>query len=515
MAINKINSKSIEDGIISADDLANSTITNAKLANNTITINGEAVALGGSKTIAEYDDDLIQSKLAQLGFKVATNGSLARYSLTNQTIDEFEDSTGINTTASTNEFFSTGVYSGSDSSTTGTTTTTYSYDGSDDTISLTSGQTLNGTVKCWGAGGGGDHTGSGQTGGGGGFISGTISYPSDGTDLIVSVGQGGAYGTYNGSGGSGGGYSGVFEGTKTHGNAVIIAGAGGGAGDGGSGGGGGGTTGSSGGGTNAGGGGSQVAGGAAGGQASAVGTDAVAGSALTGGNGGDEGPGGKGSAVTNNAFNGGGDGGEEPGGYRGGGGGGGGYYGGGGGSASSSGGGGGGGSSYYNSSYISSVTNTQGTSGGAAAGTGDANYPGSVGDGGGEGSNGENGAVYMSYTISTVSVNNMTLISTSQATNDSTVPTQADLVLLYKNTAGTATLNTDLKVYISRDGGSTYTQGTLVGEGDYGSNKIIAAVHDLDISSQPSEANMVWKIETLNQTVSKRTDIEAVSFGWK
>jgi hypothetical protein len=48
MAISKINSKSIEDGIISADDLAAGSVTNAKLANSSISINGSSVSLGGS-----------------------------------------------------------------------------------------------------------------------------------------------------------------------------------------------------------------------------------------------------------------------------------------------------------------------------------------------------------------------------------------------------------------------------------------------------------------------------------
>ena len=46
-------------------------------------------------------------------------------------------------------------------------------------------------------------------------------------------------------------------------------------------------------------------------------------------------------------------------------------------------------------------------------------------------------------------------------------PTKADLIMLVENFAGTATLNTDIKGYISRDSGTTFTQGTLVDEGSY------------------------------------------------
>jgi hypothetical protein len=61
MAISKIKSNSIADdaitsdkvadGVISAADVADGTLTNAKLQNSSVTINGSAVALGGSTTI--------------------------------------------------------------------------------------------------------------------------------------------------------------------------------------------------------------------------------------------------------------------------------------------------------------------------------------------------------------------------------------------------------------------------------------------------------------------------------
>ena len=38
-----------------------------------------------------------------LGFKVAVNGSLTRYNLVDQSIDEFYDTSGIDASASTNE----------------------------------------------------------------------------------------------------------------------------------------------------------------------------------------------------------------------------------------------------------------------------------------------------------------------------------------------------------------------------------------------------------------------------
>ena len=92
-----------------------------------------------------------------LGFKVAASNSLAKFNLVDQVIDEFTDNTGINTTASLNETLSGSgapkYYSGSSYSTTTTTGQTYSYTGNDTTIAVANGQTVTGTVECWGAGG--------------------------------------------------------------------------------------------------------------------------------------------------------------------------------------------------------------------------------------------------------------------------------------------------------------------------------------------------------------------------
>ena len=52
------------------------------------------------------------NNVAILGFKVATNGSLAKYSLVNQVIDEFVDASGIDASASTNELLQSGYVTG-------------------------------------------------------------------------------------------------------------------------------------------------------------------------------------------------------------------------------------------------------------------------------------------------------------------------------------------------------------------------------------------------------------------
>ena len=87
------------------------------------------------------------------------------------------------------------------------------------------------------------------------------------------------------------------------------------------------------------------------------------------------------------------------------------------------------------------------------------------------------------------------------------------MVMTYTDGAGTAVINTNIKGYVSRDGGTTYTQGTLAAGNTIGGHTILS-FHDLDISGQPSGSSMKYKIETLGQSVSLYTRIQAVSLGW-
>ena len=107
----------------------------------------------------------------------------------------------------------------------------------------------------------------------------------------------------------------------------------------------------------------------------------------------------------------------------------------------------------------------------------------------------------------------LTLISISHTA--SSAPTKGDLVMMIENASGTATVNTDIKGFISRDGGTTYTQGTLVDEGSWGTNKKILAFHNLDISGQPSGTAVRYKITTHNQTTNNKiTKIHGTSVAW-
>ena len=150
----------------------------------------------------------------------------------------------------------------------------------------------------------------------------------------------------------------------------------------------------------------------------------------------------------------------------------------------------------------------------ANGGAGNSNF-GSAGSGSRPGGNGGVG-----YTLSEGGIAGSGTVSAtgtlqSVDTTASSVPTKSDFVALIENAQGTAVLNTDIKAYVSRDSGTTFTQGTLVDEGTWGTNKKILAFHDLDISSQPSGTSMCYKIELANQaTGSKETKIHAVSHGW-
>jgi hypothetical protein len=104
-------------------------------------------------------------------------------------------------------------------------------------------------VQLWGAGGGGGTVGGwsfGAAGGGGGYAYGEVSGLTSGASLILQVGQGGIVnggsvsfggggqanrtGSDNRYGSNGGGYSGLFLGSVSQANAIMIAGGGGGGG---------------------------------------------------------------------------------------------------------------------------------------------------------------------------------------------------------------------------------------------------------------------------------------------
>ena len=467
---------------IRTEDITASAVTAAKIASGAVDTSG-------------LEDDV-----ALLGFKVASNGSLAKYNLVDQTVDDFQDTSGVNASSSTNEARdSSGKYYKGETSTTptasgGTITTDGDYTihsfTADGNYINDSAQTVDYLLVAGGGGGGGTHSGitnAAGGGGAGGYRSFTGTSMAAGTFAVV-VGQGGTAGpATSGTQGS--------DGTATTFNSLSAAG-GGGAGcsgpsggttgrDGGSGGGGGSTSSDGGsgnvpstspvqgydGGTTGGANGSSGGGGASGVGGSASGYVGMAGgvglsNSITG------------SAVT---YAGGGSGGSKVG-YPD--------------TAGVAGGGGAGGSPGANG--------TDGLGGGGG---------GSLGGSDSAGGDGGNGIFILRRPTNDVAEGgNMTLVSTTTAAQ--AAPTKGDVVFTYTNGAGTTTLGTDVTAEISADGGSTWTAMTLGSEGSTGAHNI-ATAHDVTITSTiTSPWNMAYRIKTLNQSVSKTTRIQAVSLGW-
>jgi hypothetical protein len=123
--------------------------------------------------------------------------------------------------------------------------------------------------------------------------------------------------------------------------------------------------------------------------------------------------------------------------------------------------------------------------------------------------------------------NNMVIQSEGYEANS--IPTSArivifeqDAVLSYEpEVVETVTPNTDIKVYISRDGGTTFTQATdlkyefnIYQEVVWGSiyNNVNFLVGTVDLLSQPNGKEICYKITTHN---NKDLLIRAVAVNWK
>ena len=437
---------------------------------------------------AAADTSGIEDDIALLGFKVASNGSWSKYNLVDQTEDAFVDQIGIDASGSTNEVYNVAgkYFTGRIAAPVGGAITTYTDTGTDYVIhSFLSGTTnfaveKAGTVDYLlvGGGGGGSTGGIGGGGGAGGlltatgfsvaigshpvvvgaggptWVSGTVANGEDTTfSSLTALGGGGGAGNgaASGNGGSGGGGHGY---SSAYGTGTVGQGNNGGAG--------------------AGGGGSYGAGG--GGGAGAAGANGVSPSGGAGGVGLSN------SLRTNTGV----------------------FY------------AGGGGGQAWTGSYGSGGNGGGGAASSGTATSGTSNSGGGGGGGGSTGGSGGSGIAVLRFVSGALgpNYNNMTLVSA--ATTAETEPSTGDLVLTYTNGAGTTGVGSDLKAYCSRDNGGTYTQMTLVAQGSTGTSSpsFIVSAHNTDISGQPSGSEMRYKIETLNQSVSKETRIQAVSLGW-
>ena len=423
-----------------------------------------------NKYLAVADGEVLgvdqnKDNVSLLAFKLAAADSLAKFDMRDGFFDDYQDAAGVDTSASTDELRnasnyysggSIGSYSTSAFTSTGSATWTVPANTSEAEILVVAG----------GGGGGGEHGG----GGGGGGIVHHSAYPlaASGTTYNITVGGGnGRAGQWNVVGTQGS--DSVFDSSGT--TATLTA----------KGGGGGGSR----GGVNAAAGGS---GGGSDGSGSAGSSNQQSSGTSSGGN------------ITSYG---------NAGGTRGGGG-----------AGGAGGGSGGSGQNFSNfSPYGSSGTFGAGAARTSGSGQNDAADGAANTGNGGEGANrpgfsaygGSGGSGIVLIRHRPVAYNNMTLISNS--TTAQAQPDTADVVLKYTNGIGTATINTDLKAYVSRDNGTTYTQGTLVSEGTTGSDTILAA-RRVDISGQPAGTSMRYKITTHNQSSSKETRVQSVSLAW-
>jgi hypothetical protein len=103
----------------------------------------------------------------------------------------------------------------------------------------------------------------------------------------------------------------------------------------------------------------------------------------------------------------------------------------------------------------------------------------------------------------------------STANTALSAPTTGDICMLIENFAGTATLNTDIKAYVSRNGGTGWDQATLLDKGTWGTNKKILVANNVAFSNSASGTDMRYKIEWANQASgSKETRVHATSLAW-
>ena len=99
--------------------------------------------------------------------------------------------------------------------------------------------------------------------------------------------------------------------------------------------------------------------------------------------------------------------------------------------------------------------------------------------------------------------------TSASQTAQSTVSTMG-AVILYKNNAGTASLNTDLVCQLSADGGSNYTTATLEAGGTFSTGISIAKVNGLTIGTSGTAPK--YKISFANQSSgTKETQVHGVA----
>ena len=108
------------------------------------------------------------------------------------------------------------------------------------------------------------------------------------------------------------------------------------------------------------------------------------------------------------------------------------------------------------------------------------------------------------------SANNATGSYQSVTINAASTTSKMGVVITYTDHAGTTTLNTDLKVFLSADNGTNYTQVTLVAQPNFATGIKMAKANDVTISNTGTQ--LKYKVEFANQASgSKETRVNGVS----
>jgi hypothetical protein len=506
---------------LTAADIADNAVTSGKIADGTIVnadINASAAIAASKVLVAAVDTSGIEKDIALLGFKVAANGSLAKYNLVDQTEDAFMDATGIDAVASTGEVRNAANYYSGENILTGAG---YGFAG---------GTSQSAYTHAGGGGGGAGGAGANATAAAAAGNGGNSRANSFRTGSSVDYAGGGGGGIWSGGGGGAGG-GGSTAGAA--GNAAPVD-----------------ATANTGGGAGGNGGQASVNAGADGGSGIIVIRYLAAAAAGTGGTITTYGSGASQYQVhsfTNSAASenlvlasgvtmdimivaGGGAGGGI---HAGGGAGGGlmeitgwaleaGTY------AAVVGAGGvgvlaghcsvtataNGADSSFNATQIAKGGGGGGTYCSATPSTGNevGNAGGSGGGAAGGGSATLGGGATNQGSPASAGYGNMTL--QSNATTAEATATKGDIVMTYTNGSGTATLNTDLTAEFSANNGTNWTSMTLEAQGTTGSASPHFIVSAHNVTAGTSGTAMKYRIKTLNQSAAKETRVQAVSLGW-
>ena len=97
----------------------------------------------------------------------------------------------------------------------------------------------------------------------------------------------------------------------------------------------------------------------------------------------------------------------------------------------------------------------------------------------------------------------------SEATAAEAQPGEA-FIVAWEEDVDAVTLNTDLKAWASRDGGTTWTQATLSQEASLSTGRLLTGT--ADVSGQPAGTSMKWRLTTHN---SKELRVHGVGLDWR